>query len=325
MTSSLGASFASLAGRVAVAVGRRRGAGPADGGGSIRAAFAPPRRWLCAAAAANGGESSSSSSEPFEGFAPETPRHQNTPKRVGPRPQKKTLTGEHALSPAARKRLASEGVRLGKALAQLGVASRRASEDLIFAGRVAVNGVVVTAPQHHVVLADDVVAVDGKVIQGGVEETREHLYFLLNKPKGYICANAKSPNKPPGKGERGGGASGKLVMDLFDEWKAAWRKKHPKRLPPRLFTVGRLDVNTTGMLLVTTDGQWCQRVAHPKSEVVKSYVLTASARPTKAQIRAMAAGAEVDGAFVKPVNVRSMVRSVHWSPYDRVRAVNADP
>jgi 16S rRNA U516 pseudouridylate synthase RsuA-like enzyme len=324
MTSSLGASFASLAGRVAVAVGRRRGAGPADGGGCIRAALAPPRRWLCAAAAANGGESSSSS-EPFEGFAPETPRHQNTPKRVGPRPQKKTFTGEHALSPAARKRLASEGVRLGKALAQLGVASRRASEDLIFAGRVAVNGVVVTAPQHHVVLADDVVAVDGKVIQGGVEETREHLYFLLNKPKGYICANAKSPNKPPGKGERGGGASGKLVMDLFDEWKAAWRKKHPKRLPPRLFTVGRLDVNTTGMLLVTTDGQWCQRVAHPKSEVVKSYVLTASARPTKAQIRAMAAGAEVDGAFVKPVNVRSMVRSVHWSPCDRVRAVNADP
>jgi pseudouridine synthase len=78
------------------------------------------------------------------------------------------------------------------------------------------------------------------------------------------------------------------------------------------------DVNTTGMLLVTTDGQWCQRVAHPKSEVVKSYVLTASARPTKAQLKAMASGAEVDGAFVKPVNVRSMDNDRDGGPPNRV-------
>ena len=81
---------------------------------------------------------------------------------------------------------------------------------------------------------------------------------------------------------------------------------------------GRLDVNTTGLLLVTTDGQWCNRVAHPSSEVVKSYIVTAASRPTKNQIKSMVAGAEVDGAKVVPRRVESLENARDGGPANRI-------
>ena len=249
------------------------------------------------------------------GFLPNAPRSvpPPTPKRVGPRQTKKRFTGEDALTPQERKAKDAEVIRLAKALARLGVASRRASEALVFAGRVTVNGAVVTAPQHSVSLQRDVVAVDGKVVDGGLARDDAHYYFLLNKPKGYLCSNKAAA----GRGKDGGG-DGKLVLDLFEDFREGWRKKHPGKLPPRLFTVGRLDVNTTGMLLVTTDGQWCQRVAHPSSEVVKSYIVTASSRPTKAQLKTMSEGAVVDGAKVTPTRVESLQGARDGGPANRV-------
>ena len=238
-----------------------------------------------------------------------------TQKRQGPRPVKKRFNGEDALDARALKdRRQNEGQRLSKALAQLGVASRRASEDLIFAGRVQVNGVTVTVPQHAVSTSRDVISVDGKVVQGGVESLGEagHLYFLLHKPKGYLCSN-----KAAGAGARARDQD-KLVLDLFDDWREGWKKKHKNKLPPRLFTVGRLDVNTTGMLLVTTDGQWCERVAHPSSEIAKSYIVTASTRPTKAQIKKMGEGCEVDGVHVTPLRVETMEGARDGGPANRV-------
>jgi pseudouridine synthase len=267
--------------------------------------------------------SSSSSETGGGGFLPDAPREvpPPTPKRVGPRQIKKRFTGEDSLTPKELKLKGEEGMRLSKALAQLGIASRRGSEEIIFAGRVSVNGVTIETPQYLVNQKNDVISVDGKVLDGGLGTDNTHVYFMLNKPKGYLCSNKGSSTVSHGtstkftSSQTGGD---KLVMDLFDDYKSSWRKKHPGKLPPRLFTVGRLDVNTTGLLLVTTDGQWCQRVAHPSSSIVKSYVVTANARPTKLQIKDMAGGTVVDGKKVVPSKVESLENARDGGPANRI-------
>ena len=275
-----------------------------------------------AASARDGGSSSSSSGRGgrggarsdgdgdgggFAGFLPNSPRVA-TPSGGGSvkkqRPAPVRFDGDAYKTPAERRRERDEGERLNKALASLGVASRRGADDLIFGGRVKVNGTTVTAPQTKVNLSADVVMVDGKVIEGGVSFVKEHAYFMLNKPKGFVCS------------ARPGSESGKTVLDLFEQWREEFRAEYPGKLPPRLFTVGRLDVATTGLLLVTTDGDWCQRVAHPSSEVVKQYVVTANDKPTRAQLTAMAAGTKVDGALVVPVRVE--LASADGGPKNRI-------
>ena len=203
------------------------------------------------------------------------------------------FNGEEYKTPAERRREKAEGERLNKALANLGVASRRGADDLIFGGRVKVNGETITSPATRVNLSTDVVTLDGKVVQGGINMVKEHTYFMVNKPKGFVCSARANE-----------GSSGKLVLDLLEQWREEFRSEHGGSAnPPRLFTVGRLDVATTGLLLVTTDGDWCQRVAHPSSEVVKQYVVTANAKPTRAQILAIEQGTEVDGKHVTPHRV----------------------
>jgi len=271
-----------------------------------------------AASARDGGSSSSSSGRGarggeddsdgggFAGFLPNSPRL-GPPSRGNVKKQRRPpvrFDGDTYKTPAERRRERDEGERLNKALASLGVASRRGADDLIFAGRVKVNGTTVTAPQTKVNLSADVVMVDGKVVEGGVSFVKEHAYFMLNKPKGFVCS------------ARPGSESGKTVLDLFEQWREEFRAEFPGKLPPRLFTVGRLDVATTGLLLVTTDGDWCQRVAHPSSEVVKQYVVTANDKPTRAQLSAMAAGTEVDGARVVPVRVEQA--SADGGPKNRI-------
>ena len=268
--------------------------------------------------------SASSSSSGGGGFLEDAPRDVSppTPKRTGPRQLKKRFTGEDALTPKELKAKSEEGVRLSKALARLGVASRRGAEDIIFAGRVTVNGVTVETPQYLVSNKLDVIAVDGKVVDGGLGTDDTHFYFMLNKPKGYLCSNKGSSSVSHGASNKfnpsNKGSGDKLVMDLFEDYKLNWRKKHPGKLAPRLFTVGRLDVNTTGLLLVTTDGQWCQRVAHPSSSIVKSYMVTATQRPTRAQIKTMAGGTTVDGMKVTPTRVESLENARDGGPANRI-------
>ncbi|GBG79478.1 hypothetical protein CBR_g29624 [Chara braunii] len=142
--------------------------------------------------------------------------------------------------------------RLSKVLAAAGVASRRSCEDLIFAGKVTVNGQVITVPQTQVDPRKDSIYVNGNQLP---RKAAPKLYFILNKPKGYICSNAEG-------GKR-------LVVDLFEDFMDEWRKKNPGVPKPRFFTVGRLDVATTGLLLVTNDGDFAQKVAHPSSGITK--------------------------------------------------------
>lgn len=173
----------------------------------------------------------------------------------------------------------SDKIRLSKALAAAGVASRRACEELIFDGRVKVNGAIVLIPQT-LVSAEDKLVVNGKEI--GHAEAK--LYYMLNKPVGYVCT-AKRTN-----------TSTKLVLDLFTDVKA------------RLFTVGRLDKNTEGLLLVTNDGHFANQIIHPSANVVKEYLAKTDAEVSADHLVAISNGTQVEGVFVKPTSVSKVRR-----------------
>lgn len=163
--------------------------------------------------------------------------------------------------------------RLSKILAAAGVASRRACEELIFSGRVKVNGQVTLLPQT-MVDAKDILHVDDKKI--GKAESK--VYFMLNKPEGYLCT-AKHHGKA------------KLVLDLFEGNEQ------------RLFTVGRLDKDTKGLLLVTNDGHFANEVIHPSSHVVKEYLAKTDSEITHEHLKAISSGTLVEGVFVKPAHI----------------------
>uniref|UniRef100_A0A2P2KC49 Uncharacterized protein LOC8270333 isoform X3 n=1 Tax=Rhizophora mucronata TaxID=61149 RepID=A0A2P2KC49_RHIMU len=132
---------------------------------------------------------------------------------------------------------ASPQQRLSKVLAAAGVASRRTSEELIFDGRVTVNGSVCNTPQTRVDPARDVIYVNGNRLP---KKLPPKVYLALNKPKGYICSSGEKESKS--------------VMPLFDDYLKSWHKRNPGLPKPRLFTVGRLDVATTGLIIATNDG-----------------------------------------------------------------------
>ncbi len=135
------------------------------------------------------------------------------------------------------------GVRLQKLLAQAGIASRRASEDLIAAGRVEVDGQIVTELGVRVDPATAVIHVDGMRLQ--LDSTK--VYLALNKPRGVVSTMSDPDGRP---------CIGDLVGDRVE----------------RLFHVGRLDVDTEGLLLVTNDGDFSHRMQHPSYEVPKTYL-----------------------------------------------------
>ncbi len=170
--------------------------------------------------------------------------------------------------------------RLSKALAKAGIASRRAAEELIVAGAVRVNGETIRIPQFPVDPSIDLIEYKNRRI-----ELLEHLsYYIMNKPKGYLCAHVRR------KGE-------KLVYDLFP------------RSHSRLFTVGRLDKDTTGLLLVTNDGQFAQRIAHPSYECEKEYLACCSESITPDHIKKLMRGCMIEGKRAIPKKVVSVSRS----------------
>jgi 23S rRNA pseudouridine2605 synthase len=133
-------------------------------------------------------------------------------------------------------------VRLQRYLAACGVASRRRSEEYILNGRVKVNGETVRALGTKVTAADTILF-DEKPVR---PETRM-VYVALNKPRGYICSSSDPENRP-------------MAIDLIKD-----------KYPERIFSVGRLDFNTSGLLLFTNDGEYARIVSHPSSEIEKEY------------------------------------------------------
>lgn len=168
--------------------------------------------------------------------------------------------------------------RLSKFLAAAGVASRRACEELIFSGRVTVNGVITIVPQT-LVSAEDLIVVDGK--QVSLEDKK--VYYILNKPANYLCTAKKT-------------GSSKIVLDLFED------------VPYRIFTIGRLDKETQGLLLLTNDGHFANRVIHPSADIHKEYLAKTDQEISAEHLMAISKGTLVEGAFVKPIRVAKVRR-----------------
>lgn len=167
--------------------------------------------------------------------------------------------------------------RLSKALAAAGIASRRTCEELIFSGKVSVNGEIVLLPQTLVSWETDDIRIDGERLKG--EEKK--VYYMLNKPDGYICSA-----KPIGRK--------RLVLDLFES------------LEQRLFTIGRLDRDTTGLLLVTNDGLFAQKVIHPSANITKYYVVKTTQEISHEHLVKISKGCFVEDIWVKPARVTKM-------------------
>ncbi len=169
--------------------------------------------------------------------------------------------------------------RLSKVLAAAGIASRRACEELIFSGFVKVNGQIVKIPQTLVDARVDRLSVRDQIIQ----QPENKVYYLLNKPAGYICSARRS-------------GQSKLVLDLFQE------EGH------RLFTVGRLDKDTEGLLIVTNDGHFANEVIHPSANIHKEYLVKTDREITNDHLVAISKGTLVEGALIKPIRIQKVRR-----------------
>ncbi|HIY04648.1 MAG TPA: rRNA pseudouridine synthase [Candidatus Anaerotignum merdipullorum] len=166
--------------------------------------------------------------------------------------------------------------RLQKYLAEAGIASRRKSEEWIASGRVKVNGVVVTAlgtkidPQKDQVLFDD----QPVVISG-----EKKIYLMLHKPEGYVTTAKEQFGRP-------------AVLDLVRDVKQ------------RIFPVGRLDYDTSGLLLLTNDGELTYRLTHPKYDVDKTYIAKLYGVPDDMDLQKFRRGVMVDGRKTRPAKIR---------------------
>lgn len=160
-------------------------------------------------------------------------------------------------------------MRINKYIAHAGVASRRKAEELIKEGRVTLNGKTVTELAT-IVKNGDIVEVNGSPIYN-----EEKVYYLLNKPRGVISSVSDEKNR-------------KTVIDLMP---------HVKE---RIYPVGRLDWDTTGLLILTNDGDFTDKMIHPRNEIDKVYVARVKGIANKENLRPLTRGVEIDGKKTKP-------------------------
>lgn len=171
-----------------------------------------------------------------------------------------------------------EGERLQKVLARAGLGSRRTNEALIAEGRVTVNGVVAVLgrrvdPERDRVELDGVpVIVDTNVV-----------HWLLNKPSGYVTTAHDTHGRP-------------TVLDLVPG-------------EPRVFPVGRLDLETEGLLLLTNDGELTQLLTHPRHGVEKEYYVEVEGKPTPGELRTLRTGVELDDGPTRPAQAKILQES----------------
>lgn len=163
-----------------------------------------------------------------------------------------------------------EEIRLQAFLAHCGVASRRASEQIILDGRVAVNGNVVTELGTKVT-DKDVVTVDGKKVQ--LEAKKR--YVILNKPAGFVCSSSD---------EKGRAVAADLLKEKYSE---------------RLYNVGRLDMYSKGMILFTNDGDFAAKLSHPSSQIEKEYIVETSQDVPSDFPEKFEKGIRIEGVFYK--------------------------
>jgi 23S rRNA pseudouridine2605 synthase len=159
----------------------------------------------------------------------------------------------------------TEGIRLQKVLAAAGVGSRRACEALIAEGRVEVDGQIVQDQGRRVDPARAIIRVDGE----RVPTAPDHVTFAFNKPRGVVCT-------------------------MHDERGRACIADYLGQRKERLFHVGRLDTDTTGLLLLTNDGELAQRLAHPSYDIAKTYIATVTGAVDREALRSLREGIALD-------------------------------
>lgn len=170
------------------------------------------------------------------------------------------------------------GMRLNKILQEAGVASRRGADELILAGKVTVNGARVTELGTQADPKKDVIKVGNKILK----RLPKKVVYILNKPSGFISSSGRQANE-------------RLVLDLFPQNEG-------------LFTVGRLDKDAKGLLLITNDGTLAHKVIHPSSGVSKEYIVKVQSEITDEHLKRISKGTYIDSEFVRPHKVSKIRR-----------------
>ncbi len=172
-------------------------------------------------------------------------------------------------------------MRLNKYIASAGICSRRKADELIAAGNVRINGAVMREMGYDVQEGDQV-SVNGRPI----EASEKKVYLALNKPLGCVTSMDDDRDRS-------------TVADLV------------KDIPQRVFPVGRLDYNTTGLLLMTNDGDLAYRLTHPKHEIGKTYVALVSGVISDVRLNRLRRGVDIGGFVTSPAKVRVLKQNPH--------------
>lgn len=166
-------------------------------------------------------------------------------------------------------------IRINKYIADSGLCSRRKAEEFIKDGRVSINGKIVKDLSTKVEEIDKV-TVDGKKITNN----NEKIYIMLNKPRGYITTNDEQFDR-------------KCTKDLIKE-------------KVRVFPIGRLDMDTEGLLLLTNDGEFANKLMHPKNRIEKKYIVSYEGNISTEQIEKLKSGVDIGGYITKPAKVNKI-------------------
>ena len=170
--------------------------------------------------------------------------------------------------------IVNEKMRLEKFLSESGIASRRDAKKHITAGRVSVNRERVLIPGTHIAPQQDEITFDGKPIRGKPKQ----IYLMLNKPAGYVTTVRDERGRP-------------TVMALVPD------------ISERIYPVGRLDLDTEGLLLMTNDGDFAHRILHPSHEIQKTYIAWVEGQPNRREIQRMREGIEIEEGVVTSAKV----------------------
>ena len=174
--------------------------------------------------------------------------------------------------------------RIQKLMSMAGISSRRKAEELILAGRVRLNGAVAElgAKANPYI---DILELDGKVINFDSFEEKEKIYVMLHKPEGVVTTVTDPFNRP-------------TVMDFF------------KSLKTRIYPVGRLDYDTSGLLLLTNDGEWTHKITHPSNEIKKTYIAVVKGIPTETALSDFRTGLNIEGKYTAPCEISLINKNV---------------
>lgn len=261
----------------------------------------------------SGNEESSAFKKPFKSTGAPYPKKkfgakfpvEQTPKEPAKRKPYKSKGSREEEEIFTEEIIVPNEIRLNKYLSHAGVASRRKADELIKEGKVTVNGQVVTEMGYKVLRTDKV------VFEGKSLNPEKKYYILVNKPKDFITTVSDERNR-------------KTVMDLI---RSAYGQMKDS---PRLYPVGRLDRNTTGVLLITNDGELAQKLTHPSTEVKKVYHVVLGKKLLKEDFDKIAEGgvvledgiAEVDEiAYPNPKNKSEIGVEIHTGKNRFVRRV----